>query len=287
MIAELRCVASADYVVPAVVAVHSFVRHNPWFSGPVSISCCEHEVQHVASLFEFLPMVVVTPIRASTVRAVEALQLEESWVPSRFFGLELLAQPAAGGDVLILDADTCTVGPMDAVAEVEGEIVACGEGATHRGWHVDRRTNAFDPGPLHEGLVDKTFNSGMMRIRGTVLGSAIFERAIDLLATTEWSGLQRPQHDQFILNRLFEGRWTELDPSHNYLLRHAAAIRDRHGLGVAQARLLHFNVDPRPWHLDQSARVTDPVVVAATRQWLCAHGAVLESRCLSRPGAPQ
>ena len=126
-----------------------------------------------------------------------------------------------------------------------------------------------------------SFNSGMIRLAPHVPGEALYDRLVECLVDFDWSGVERIQHDQLVLNRAFEGEWSEIDPSHNYLLRSTRQISRRWDVGIGQARLLHFNVDPRPWEVGRAHLVRDPVLAAATAAWLRAHGAVVAARAIA------
>jgi len=284
-ITELRCVATGSYLVPAAVALRSFIRHNRWFDGAITLCCAPEEAGRMARLLVGLPRVGIRPVDVRLRARADALGCgDRALFPARFWALDLLRHPAEG-DVLCLDADIVVTGPLDGLAAADGEIVACGEGAAHHGQAVDRVTNAIASNPT-ASTIGRTFNSGVLRLAGHLLGPALFEEALAVLDGIDWARVSRRQHDQLVLNRLFEGRWHEIDPTHNFLLRHAAIIHDRWGIGLADARLIHYNVDPRPWDVHAADRIDDPVLAAATRQWLHAHAEAVEQRLLATAVLP-
>ena len=130
-------------------------------------------------------------------------------------------------------------------------------------------------------LVERSFNSGVVRLAGRLLGQDLLDRALDLVRPETLGALVRAQHDQFVLNRLFEGAWVELDPTFNYLIWFANAIVDATGRGMSDARVLHYSVGTRPWELRRGLDLTDPRLARACSRWLGAYGDLITQRSLA------
>lgn len=272
MIDQVRAVVAGDgYRRGLAVALYSMLEHNPSFCRSVLVRCPASEVGATAQALEFLPQVDVAAHDPEFERRLAEVLPTGDWIVERFRALELFGIPRdqlgeADGDVLVLDADTLTTGSLSDL-DVEGEVVACGEGARHAGMHVHRATNAIiEPGESTDALT-ATFNSGVMKVDGAVLGPSLLDDVLGIMASTDWNGVTRRQHDQFVLNRLFEHRWVEAPVRNNFLLRHAALVWSETGTSTNDAMLLHFNLEPRPWAVSSVAEAIDPQVRLASGLW--------------------
>jgi lipopolysaccharide biosynthesis glycosyltransferase len=242
------------------------------------VSCPAGEVDAVQDTLSFIDDVLVIPRSREFGEELSALKLDSSWLTRRFWSLELLGLPhPPDEDALLLDADTLTRGPLDDL-EAPGIVVASGEGARHLGLGVNRATNAMTTRAPND-TITKTFNAGVVKLAGSILGAELLAQALTVLRKTEWPALVRRQHDQFVLNRLFDGRWVEVGPRNNFLLGHAAMIWARTGVSVSDARLIHYNASPRPWESGPAAGYEDPQQQIAARWW---HEAETGTRVCSR-----
>ena len=228
--------AGPEYRRALVVALDSLRRHNPSFCRSIVVLCPPAEVAEVQAALAFLADVKVIAQSRGFERVLEELELGVGWAVDRFRSLELLVIPHPSDEaVLLLDADTLTRGPLDEL-EQSGDVVACGEGARHLGLAVDRTTNAICPPATDATTIARTFNSGVMKLSGAQVGPELLGRAVETMRGTVWPRLTRRQHDQFVLNRMFEGDWVEASPRNNFLLRHAATFWARTGVSVGDAR---------------------------------------------------
>lgn len=279
MITDLRISLTSEYLAGAAVTLNSFRQHNPWFEGTASAYCTAAEVDSLSDrvLAMGFDHVRVIPEELTT-RVAEACD-PGLWVPARFNSLAMLAEPS-DDDVLMLDADLLFRGSCESLRDIPGEVVASPEGAVYRGWGVDRDTNAFVEELPSSDAIDRTFNSGLIRIGASVLGPHLFRQAMELMNRETLGRSVRRQHDQFILNRLFEGTWTEVGPIYNYLLGHADLIMESTGVRMDAAKVLHFNTSPRPWEIAAATDAPSPRLARAIAEWLRAFADVVETQPL-------
>jgi hypothetical protein len=279
MISDLRISLTSEYLAGAAVTLHSFRQHNPWFDGTATAYCPADDVDSLASKVISIGFDEVRAIpHELTSRVREACDLD-IWVPARFNSLAMLAEPS-DHDVLLLDADLLFRGSCESLRDLPGSVVACPEGAAYKGWGVDRATNAFIENMPNGEAIERTFNSGLLRIGAGVLGPHLFRQAMELINRDTLDQLVRRQHDQFVLNRLFEGIWTEAGPVYNYLMGHADLIMDSTGIRMDSARVLHFNTSPRPWDLPTTAESLTPRLARAGAEWLRCFAEVVEAQPL-------
>ena len=62
-----------------------------------------------------------------------------------------------------------------------------------------------------------------------------------------WRDTDTPHFKQLVHNRYFTGRQTLISSAYNYILLAASAIRAREGLAATDAKVLHFNLNAKPW----------------------------------------
>jgi lipopolysaccharide biosynthesis glycosyltransferase len=75
--------------------------------------------------------------------------------------------------------------------------------------------------------------------------------------------------DQVVLNLYFAGQQHLVSGEYNYLLAHQAPISEREGLGLAGARVLHFNGRHKPWLAHEVLRTAlrSPAFIKACGHW--------------------
>lgn len=276
---EVRLCFTSQYLLGAAVTVDSFRRHNEWFRGRIVAYCTAEEASRMGNGLRAAGFDDVRTVPAALLDAIDEGCPGDGWVRARFHSLAMLADRVEA-PALLLDADLLVLASCEPLAEIPGRVVACGEGAFYRGDAVDRITNAFVRGQAGPDAIERTFNSGLMRIAGDVLGPDLFDRALSLLSAERMGRLERRQHDQFILNRLFEGMWEPADASFNFLLKHAPLIQERTGVGLREARVVHFNRAPRPWEFDTVLDAATPTQARARSLWLHGLAQVVESSSL-------
>lgn len=278
MIGELRLFVTPEYVAGAIVTLSSFHRHNPWFIGTVTVYARASEHESVASGLAAVGGVTVREIPEELRLATESADDSHSgWHSIYLLFLATFADPSPGHDVLIIDADLLFTGSVEPLQHLPGELVACPDRAVYLGLATDRVTNEFVPLDSGHSAIARTFNAGLMRVSPGHLGPDMLQRALSLVTDDVIAPVQRPQNDQFILNRLFEEAWTDAGPEFNYLLRCPDAIVESTGCRLGDARVLHFNVRQRPWNTASLATVTDPRLASASALWLRAYADWVEA----------
>ena len=277
MIGELRLFVTPEYIAGALVTLSSFHRHNPWFSGTVTVYARASERESVASSLAALGSVTVVDIPGDLVLATESADASHSgWHSIYLLFLTAFADPSAD-DVLIIDADLLFTGSVESLQHLPGKFVACPDRAVYLGLATDRATNEFVSLEAGSSAIARTFNAGLMRVSPPHLGPAMLQRVLALVTDDVIAPVRRPQNDQFILNRLFEDSWTDAGPEFNYLLRCPQAIVESTGCRLGDARVLHFNVGERPWDTASLATLTDPRLASASALWLRAYADWVEA----------
>ena len=109
---------------------------------------------------------------------------------------------------------------------------------------LDGSTRA--PAP-RAGALERTFNDGLLVIDRSALGERSYADLLALVTPETWRGAGTPHFKQFLHNRYFAGRHTLIGSTYNYVLLAVSAIRAREGLAAADAKVLHFNPNAKPW----------------------------------------
>lgn len=260
--AFVTCTTPA-FVPGTVVLVHSFLAHHPDFVGEV-IVLHDGLSDAAQARLSALPRTTLRPasdaLRDRIEALVEAVPAKGS-VRGRYLSLDVLA--LGGYDrVLFCDSDVLVRGPLDGLFEISADLVCCGDGPYYTGRGRDPETfRAAAPGtasPLRD-----TFNAGVLLFGPGVLGAERHRRALDLIRPAV---VARGVHnDQVVFYHVFAGRQRFASATYNVLLGHHLKIGLAEGVGLDDARLVHFNGPRKPWA--RRAMPSDPVVARATAWW--------------------
>ena len=253
--------ATESFLPGAVVAVASFLKHHPRFGGDIVLFHDGLPEQRCAALARAFPPLrfesVDAGLRERLARLGAARPALRAKLPD-FYSLEAFR---LGGyrKVLYCDCDLLFRRPIDALFEMDGALVCCGDLECLKGWCHDAATYRpiEDPslaGP--GGALERTFNCGLLLIDGRLAGERTYSELLALVSPETWRGAETVHSDQFLLNRYFAGRQTLVGATWNYRLHIADAIRAREGLAAAEARVLHFSGPVKPWTPEAMLRWT-------------------------------
>ena len=147
--------------------------------------------------------------------------------------------------MLLCDADLLFRQPIDELFDADAELLCCGDGPYLRGLS---RNAAACADPHDDCVPTATLNAGFMLMDRRITGERPYAGLLALVTPETW-GTSETTTDQLVLNRYFAGRLTPALVSwkYNYLLRYARRIRARDGLSWRGAKVLHFNLFPKPW----------------------------------------
>ena len=278
---RLVTVTSCDYLPGTAVMLHSFLRTNRWFSGTIRIlhnDLDEAQIARLASLWPQMEFCGITPDLAD---AVEALCGQRDHLASRarrFYSLDAFC-PGDGETVIFCDGDLLFLDDISGFATNPAMLVACGDRAQIEGHRRDPVTleECTGPGP-DAGF--RSFNAGLMLIDPALRTTTIWQSLLGNLQAEQWDTVQSSHTDQAVLNRVFGDRVTLADIGYNYLVGHAARLRESTGIPLAQAKVLHFNNRTKPWLFDhhESAVQADAATIRAFERWFAAYTHYLTHR---------
>ena len=96
-------------------------------------------------------------------------------------------------------------------------------------------------------MLEDVFNAGFLLVDGQVMGEAAYSELLAWVSPESLRDVKRQVGDQTLLNWYFAGRHTMISSTYNFLIPHAALIREREGLDVADAKVLDFKGPVKPW----------------------------------------
>ena len=248
----LLTVATDGFVPGTFVMVRTFLKHHPRFDGDVvvvhdGLSDASREV--LAASFPRLRFEPVCAELRDRVAYLCAVRPEIGARRASFWFLDAF-RPRGYRKVLCCDGDLLFRASVEALFDSPEALLCCRDQFSLRG----RPRDAVTWLPVDETAVPAaastlagTFNCGFLLIDGRLIAEDVHA---DLLATVSpetWHGVQAVATDQLVLNRYFAGRQTLVSSTWNYLVDCASAIRDREGIGVEDARVLHFKLPMKPW----------------------------------------
>ena len=95
-----------------------------------------------------------------------------------------------------------------------------------------------------------TFNSGLLLIDEGLVRAGCYAGLLEMVSGETWRRARVRIADQLVLNRYFAGRQTLVSSTYNYLLPRADVIQAREGVGIRNAKVLHFRASIKPWRPD-------------------------------------
>ena len=276
------CVAATGaFWVGAVVAIGSFLATHPRFGGAIVLFHDGLPAAHQRFLRAAFRSIQLRRVTLELQQRCEVLaQAFPHWRGrlARFYALEAFRLEGYR-KVLFCDADLLFVAPIDEMLQAAAELACCSDRAGIAGAVRDAATFLpLDKADAATGaVIEHPFNSGLLAIDGAICGPACYADLLALATPETWRDAREELLDQMVLNRYFSGRQTLFDSTYNYLLRSAAELKARHGLGLDDARVLHFNIACKPWMLDAwlpwslGQPAESLLLVPAFKRWLAAY----------------
>lgn len=272
--AELVTVSSQSYLPGTQVMLHSFLRHNPWFEGHITVLHDDLAPEDMATLLAQFPTIRFAGPSASLANAVDRLaeqfpQLEGR--KRRFLSLEAF-HPERSDTTLFCDSDLLFLSDISAMLDNAGPLIACGDRAQIEG-------SGRDPVSMEEGAdtASTSFNAGLMVIDGSMKTQANWQQLLGHLEPGAWQSVTSNHTDQAVFNRQFANQITLADPVFNYLVGHAGKLRSAMNSRMKDAKVLHYNGPAKPWNFSTHlyAAAADASFVKAAQQWFDAYAAFL------------
>lgn len=270
----LATVTTDCFVPGTLVMLHSFLKHNRWFRGDIVLIHDDLKTdsqEYLTSVYERIHFTRVSPELLHRVNAVVAARPDFRNKRARFYSLEAF-RLRGYGKVLFCDSDLLFRQSVSDLFKFPQPFVACGDGAYYRG-----RRRKF----LGDGEALESFNAGVLMIDQSLLTDEEYAALAGRICPATYAhGVNLT--DQVALNLHLAGRQHIASGSYNYLLAHRAPIYEREGLGLMDARVIHFNGECKPWMAHEVLRGAqrDPAFAKACGLWLNEYVECVQRLCL-------
>jgi lipopolysaccharide biosynthesis glycosyltransferase len=277
----LATVTSRDFIPGTLVMIHSFLEHNRWFDGDITIIHDSLPQQYLTLLSRFKNMTflqvgeeIKDKLRVLG-QAVPALHLETKI--DHFYSLEVF-RLSGYRQVFFCDSDILLLGDIGHLFNQpdggeEDRLLCCGDCCVYQ--EMPRDAETFLPIPTTQEMTSpqetltRTFNSGFMIIAGAYLTHHHYRDLLDLLEPEIWQKVKAPQTDQVVFNLYFRDQCRLLSGRYNFLVPYGNMIRKKENLLREDIKTLHFIGRIKPWNCFNviEAVVSDPSVIEFIRLW--------------------
>ena len=248
----LATVTTDSYLPGTLVMIASFLKAHPGFAGDVAVihdGLAEKSHRRLQTLHDRVRFVPVSAGLKERLRRLGAAHPRFVRILSHLHAFE--AYRLTGYRKLLLcDGDLLFLQPIDEMFGSASELLCCRDWVALTGGGRDAAT--FVPlgaaaAAASANALRQTFNDGFLVLDGSLLGEQTYADLLALAVPETRRNTATMHFKQFLHNRYFAGRQTLVSSTYNYILVAAARIQAREGLAAADAKVLHFNVNAKPW----------------------------------------
>lgn len=259
-----------DFVPGALVTLHSFQKHNPWFDGDIVVisdGLSEVNQAGLTARFDRLHFVEVSPRLKQWIAMVIDIRPELQGQASQFYSLDVFRTGSKYAKALYLDCDLLFRKNIGELWQRPEPFLCCRDGPAYRGYGRDRTT--FDQCEVTQHSLNDTFNSGFMLIDGSLLTESEFDRILSSVSFEAWSEVSIGHTDQLVLNHALAGYQRLLPSEYNFLLKHLQVMQHQTESNINDAAVLHFNLNAKPWqhHRMFATAIESPLIYDSFNWW--------------------
>ena len=244
----LATATSEGFLPGTLVMVASFLKEHPGFDGDVAVihdGLSDEAKACLAALHDRVRFETPSAELGDRLARVGAAHPRFAPILCHLHAFE--AYRLTGyRKVLLCDGDLLFRQPVGELFDTGDLLLCCGDQVFLTGGCRDATTFLPLDAPS-PGAFGRTFNDGFLVIDRRALGERSYADLLALVTPETWRGTGTPHFKQFLHNRYFAGRHTLISSAYNYILLAASAIREREGLAATDAKVLHFNLDAKPW----------------------------------------
>ena len=252
----LATATSEGFLPGTLVMVASFLKEHPGFDGDVAVihdGLSDEAKACLTALYDRVRFETPSAELRDRLARVGAAHPRFAPILCHLHAFE--AYRLTGyRKVLLCDGDLLFRQPVGELFDAGDLLLCCGDQIFLTGGCRDAATFLPLDGPPaprapapRAGTLGRTFNDGFLVIDRRALGERSYADLLALVAPETWRGTGTPHFKQFLHNRYFAGRHTLISSTYNYILLAASAIRAREGLAAVDAKVLHFNLNEKPW----------------------------------------
>ena len=249
----LATVTTEGFLPGTLVMIASFLKQHPGFGGDVAVihdGLSDEAKACIGALYDRVRF--ETPSSELKDRLTRVGAAHPCFVPilCHLHAFEAYRRLTGYRKVLLCDGDLLFRQPIGELFDAEDLLLCCGDRVFLTGGCRDAATFMPLDAPScagAAGALRQTFNDGLLVIDGSLPGEQCYADLLALVMPETWRGTDTPHFKQFLHNRYFAGRQTLISSAYNYILLAASDIREREGLAAADAKVLHFNLNAKPW----------------------------------------
>ena len=246
----LATVCTPNFIKGTQVLFYSFLRHNPTFKGDLIIICTPDLLKHKERFSQF-PNLIFHPISECLTITLDKIYKSysklQAYAKPLFYSLEAF-NLSLYKRVIFLDSDMIVTKPLEPLFKLSNGLHVWHERAHYLNFKRSKINFALiENSTINHDVFNLTFNSGMMVIGEDLLNQETLNR---LLNTTEqicWDKMSLNINDQISLNFCFEGKFTILSPSYNFINKLAQEIELKSHVIGTESNIIHYIGYPKPW----------------------------------------
>ena len=262
----LATAATEPFVPGALVTIGTFLKHHPRLDADVVVihdGLPEAKRDMLAAAFDGVRFAPVSPELRDRAGRLAAALPHRRITPAHFYVLDAF-RLAGYRKVLYCDSDLLFRAPVGELFDSTATLLCCPArdsllgrrldaatflpiGAPARSGPPGRGCRGGDPPADERTVLEDVFNSGFLLADGSLTEGSVYPELLAWVSPESLRDVKRQVGDQILLNRYFAGRQTMISSTYNFLVPHAALIREREGLDAADAKVLHFTRPVKPW----------------------------------------
>lgn len=249
----LCTIITPDFMVGALVMLHSFFEYNNWFDGDILIygEGLREQDKQLLDLFPNVKYMEPDPEVLAKVEDILVHRPELTYKKMVFYSLNLFNLP--GYDkYFYIDSDAFFNGSIEELVHMDHGLMCSLDFATYKGFAKNGETFELEREPDDSDIYwHRTFNAGILFINQQLVNRKTFEDLLALLEPQNYIGLKRPTTDQYLLNQYFRESFHALPGIYNYRINISPQIKEQEGFDLQDAKIIHFPGPKNPWVAQQ------------------------------------
>jgi len=250
----LVTVTDSSFLVGTLILFHSFLKHNPWFTGDLVVIESDLNEQEKKLLSVFPNLLFHTPNKQILERTEilghfwkTAHENSKQFYSIEAFGLNKYKK------VLLLDSDILCLENINNLFFEFNDCAIFAVPDSLESKNELRDNSNFLPVSLDKLQTGneyyKSFNSGVVLINLPHLPSDAYQSLIKLINPIDFSSNHTRHTDQFVMNKLLKGHVNFLPFKYNFLLNANNLERKKKNIQIA---FVHYVEENKPWNLKGS-----------------------------------
>lgn len=267
-------VTSPDFVPGTMALIHSFLKHNPWFTGDIVIISDGLEPCQEA-LFAIFPNVIFhKPGEDLLLRIGHLCNALPELIAKRrrFYSIEIF-NLGEYDRMLFFDSDMLVTADISEALSHPEPLLACSDQPNRHDGKVRSRksfkrmwnTDATDVSTI----LMKTFNAGFIVVGKKFMDQKTYIGLKELIHINIFRNIRTHNTDQVVLNLFFDGQAFILPFGYNMIVSKWTEFLSEKKINIADIKALHFTGNYKPW--EPASRMndlaTDPVFSSFYKAW--------------------